>query len=207
MPCNTVRGVGTRPTIVELCIVASVKPPGSLPRQPTIRLDDIVNETLNVDGLGVLLPWPTQVGFELCLDRQVGLVSRNGAVLENQARQQVAVGPAGGSHDALLVFKRPSDEDQAILVECLCVPEDKVDGTSDGAVAIELPIGMAVQGVLVTIKLAVEEGSPVTIDNYGHSLVFSSTSGVLKSNVLESVPPSLKSCKQEKYNESHSPLT
>lgn len=85
-PCDTARGVGTRTAVAELRVVASVQCPGTFPRQPTIWLDDVVNETLHVDGLSVLLPRPAQVGFELCLDRNIGLVGCDGAVLENQAR-------------------------------------------------------------------------------------------------------------------------
>lgn len=66
-----------------------------------------------------------------------------------------------GCHHAGLVLQWLPDDHLAVLEDGGCVPKDEVDGSTDGAVAVELPVGLGVEGVLVPVHVAVVENGQV----------------------------------------------
>lgn len=60
-------------------------------------------------------------------------------------------------HNVLLVVHWLAHKEEAVLEDDLGIAEDEVDGTRDGTFAVELTVGVSVQGVLVTIEVAVVE--------------------------------------------------
>ena len=61
------------------------------------------------------------------------------------------------SHCVLLVVLWPSYYDQGVLDHSRRVTEDEVYGARDDTIAVELAMGLDVQGVLVPVHSAVED--------------------------------------------------
>lgn len=64
------------------------------------------------------------------------------AVLEHQPRGLVPVAAPLSGDDARLAFLGLSEDDHGVLEDALGVAEDEVYGSRDGAVAVELALGV-----------------------------------------------------------------
>ena len=69
----------------------------------------------------------------------------------------VGVGASLGGDGVLLAGERPTQVYVAALNDGDGVPEDEVDGAIDVAVAVELALGVDVEGVLVSLEAAAVE--------------------------------------------------
>lgn len=76
----------------------------------------------------------------------------------------------------------------------LGIAEDEVDGARDGTVTVELSVSVSVQGVLVTIEVAVVEHREIRLHAKGHSLVVLWASGVLNPKITCKKPISYGLC-------------
>lgn len=189
----------TRSPVAVLAEPASLVVVCTGPLHPSLWLDDVIDLSLHDDGPGEGGPWPAQVGLVYVLNRNVVLLAADGAVLEDDCGRLAPVGPSlGGDHAGLLV-PGLSDDHLAVLEHSGCVTEDEVDGSRDGAVAVELPMGLGVESVLVTVDLAVVEDGQVGLNTQCHGLVSSGSSCVLESNVLSNEVVSDHSCMRHKY--------
>lgn len=101
--------------------------------------------------------------------------------------------PATGRHDALLVVQRLPHFDEAVLEDGGRVAKDEVDGAGDGAIPVELTLGMAIERVLEPIHLAVVEDRFIGLHPHGNGLVFLWTGRVFKPKVLGNEPVSDRS--------------
>lgn len=141
------------------------------PLHPPFRSDDVINLRLHDDGPGEGLPRPAQVRLALVFDRNVLRIPGDGAVLEDHGRGLAPVHPSLGCHHASLVVHRLPHYHLAVLEHHSRIAEDEVDGAADGAVAVELPVGLGVEGVLVAVHLAVVEDGQVGLHPQSHGLV------------------------------------
>lgn len=64
------------------------------------------------------------------------------AVLEHQSRGLVSVAASLSGHDARLAFLGFPEDDHGVLEDALGVAEDEIYGPRDGAVAVELALGV-----------------------------------------------------------------
>lgn len=83
-PVHPAAGSGTGPTVVVLGVVQRVKEIFSVPRHPTLRLDQVSDGRFHDDGPRVCLPWPAKVVAELQPLREQRLVRDDAAVLDHQ---------------------------------------------------------------------------------------------------------------------------
>lgn len=95
----------------------------------------------------------------------------NPAVLDHDAGDFTGDLSAVGGHGVLLTVHGFPDDDEAVLDEGGAGAKDEVNGAGDDAVAVEVAVGLGVEGVLVTVHAAVVEGGPVGLDAEGHGLV------------------------------------
>lgn len=157
-PCDSVLGAGSGAGVGELGEVASVKEEAAQPWEVTLGLDDVIDLVFHEDGPGVCLPWPGQVRPDGELVGGEGGVGHDAAVLDDNTCAHLLVGGAVGGDDVLLVLHGHPEEDGGVLDQGACVAEDEVNGSGDLTVAVELALGVCVQGVLVTPDGAVKEG-------------------------------------------------
>lgn len=184
LPLDSLAGVGAGASVAELGVEAGVDPEGAGPRHPPLWLDQFVDLGLHHDGPGVGLPWPPEVRLVDRLDRQVRRVAGDGAVLEDYGRRAPLVRPALGGDDAVLVVQRLPHDHLAVLEHRRGIAEDEVDGAGDGAVPVELSVGVGVEGVLVPVHVAVVEDGEVGVHSQCHGLVLGRSRGVLEPHVL-----------------------
>jgi hypothetical protein len=97
-------------------------------------------------------------------------------------------------HAALLGLQWLSDQECAVLEDGCGIAEEKVDCTGDGAVAVELALGVDVKRVLVPVHRAVVEGGKVGLDLQCHRLMFLGAGRVLKPNILSNEVIAVNSC-------------
>nr|GMD18205.1 Os04g0641250 [Ipomoea batatas] len=95
------------------------------------------------------LPWPPEVDLDGWVGGLEGGIREDIAVLEDRPAGRAAVlSTLGGHHAGLILHWLPHDH-LAGLEDDRGVPEDEVDGARDGAGAVELAVGVGVEGVLV----------------------------------------------------------
>lgn len=112
----------------------------------------------------------------------------------NNTCSPTLVGSSLGCDHAALVLEWLPDHHLAVLEDHGGVAEDEVDGAGDGAVAVELPVDVGVEGVLVGVDLAVVNDCPVGRYTERHGLVLLSSCAVLKPNVLGHEMISINRC-------------
>lgn len=161
-------------TIFQACAGASVVefgveacPEGEIahPRQPTLRLDQVVNVGFHDDGPRELLPWPPEIRSTIESHRVECGIGDDGAILEDQCCWLAPLFPTLCCHNALLVFQWLADNEGTVLEDCSSIAEDEVDCARDGAVAVELAFGVRVKRVLVSIHGAVVEDGHIGLDS------------------------------------------
>jgi hypothetical protein len=104
--------------------------------------------------------------------------------LDDEASGLTRLVPSLSCDDALLVVQRLPDDQFAVLENSNSIAKDEVNCACDGAVTVELALGVGIEGVLVTIYLAIVEDRHVSLDSECHGLVSYCSGRVLKSNVL-----------------------
>lgn len=94
------------------------------------------------------------------------------AALEDKGTGAVGFCSSAGGDEALLGFDGGlSDDELAVLEDSEGVAEDEVDGAGDGAVAVELALGLDVESVLEAVHCAVVEHCLVCCYSECHCLV------------------------------------
>jgi len=111
-----------------------------------------------------LLPWSTKESLVLILEWEICWFGGECASLKDECGGLAPVYPPLGCYDALLVVHWLPDYHLAVLEHCGCVAKNEVDGAGDGAISIELAVGVGIEGVLVPIHLAVIEDGHVGLD-------------------------------------------
>ena len=102
--------------------------------------------------------------------------------MDHEAGGLAAVDAALGGDDVLLVVKGAADDEDTVLENGRGVSEDEVDGAGDDAGAVELPMGLRVERVLVALHAAVEEDGAVRLHPQGHGLVLYCASRVAEAH-------------------------
>lgn len=126
-----------------------------LPRAPPLGIDDPIDLAHHDHRGRVIFPRPPEVG----LGRDVA-PRPDAAAVDREARVLVWVGLALRRDGVVLAPQRLARLDAAVLEYRGGVAEDEVDGARDGAVAVELAVGVGVEGVLVGVEAAaVEDGA------------------------------------------------
>ena len=91
--------------------------------------------------------------------------------MDGEAGALVGVFAALSGDGDLLERERDAGENAAALEDGGAVAEDEVDGAVDVTLAVELPEGVGVEGVLVPFYAAPEERRLVRVHTEGHRLV------------------------------------
>nr|GMD18027.1 hypothetical protein ACMD2_20547 [Ipomoea batatas] len=135
-----------------------------------------------------LLPWPPEVDLDGWVGGLEGGIREDIAVLDDRPAGRVAVlSTLGGHHAGLILHWLPHDH-LAGLEDDRGVPEDEVDGARDGAGAVELAVGVGVEGVLVGVDVAVVDHGHVACNPKGHGLVLGWPGSVLDCKVPANEP-------------------
>jgi len=192
-PRDSSGGVGTRTSVVELVVGAGLFEGASHPGHVPFGEEDVIDLGVHDHHLRVNPPGPAEVRDLGGHGRELGLAGED-AVLEDQGAGAVDLGPsAGGDHALLGLHGLPHDE-LAVLEKGNGIAEDKVDGAGDGAVAVELALGLCIESVLVTVHVTVVEDGLVSCYPQSHCLVLLCSCGVLESNVLRDEVSSVHTC-------------
>ena len=186
--------VSTWATITMLKVTTGCKGKVSRPRQITSGVNEICQSSLHDHSPSILLPWPTQVCWDLEPDREEFSLWDNPGVVDNQSCGLTLVSSAMCSHCVLLVVQRLPDDDQTVLDNCGRVTKDEIHSAWNHTVAVELSVCLNVQCVLVRIHPAVVDDCHVWLDTESHSLVSFWTSSVGESHWLGNEPLSNCSC-------------
>ncbi|URE12916.1 hypothetical protein MUK42_23424 [Musa troglodytarum] len=171
-PCHTAAGVGAGAVVVVLAVEERVEGEVAFPRHVALGVDEPVDLRLHDDGPGELLPRPGQVAPD---GREGGVIETvvglDAALVEDEPSGLAAVEPALGGDDVLLIGEGAADDEEAVLEDGGGIPEDEIDGAGDDAAAVELPVGVGVEGVLVRLHPAVDEHGSVRHHPQRHRLV------------------------------------
>ena len=79
------------------------------------------------------------------------------AILQDESAGLVGLFAASGEDDALLIVQGFSEDEPAVLEDGGGGAENEIDGAGDGAIAVELAVALGIEGILVSIKVAVVE--------------------------------------------------
>lgn len=175
-PCYTLIFASTGATVVVLSIEACLEPKISLPRQPSLWLNQVINGRLHDDGPRVLLPWTAQICLVFMPQGVVCRIRGKSAVYDDDSSWLAPLFPALSSDNARLIGHWLAHHESAVLENCGSITKNKVNGTGDGAVTVELALDMCVKCVLVASKCAPVENSLIGTDPNCHSLMFIRTS-------------------------------
>lgn len=115
--------------------------------------------------------------------------------MDDNAGGLVAIGAALGGDGAVLVGEGLADEEEAGLEDDGGIAEDEVYGAGDGAVGVELAVGLHVERGLVAVHAAVVEGDEVSLHSERHRLVLCWPRRVPESHPFSDEPIPLHSCK------------
>lgn len=182
-PLNPGWRVSTGALVVVLVVGTRVLEGIPHPRHVPFGEEDIVDVGIEDDNLGVCFPGSPQVrefGLYRCDLGFAGEV----ACLEDEGTGAIGFGPSSCCDHALLGVEGLSHDELAILEDSEGIAEDEVDGSADGAVAVELALGLDVEGVLEGVHLAVEEHRLVCCYSECHRLVLVRPRRVLEPYVL-----------------------
>lgn len=194
-PLHPLCGVGTRSLVVVLQVGACFLVSGSHPCHVTLWQEDVVDDGIHDDNLGVFPPWPSEVSDLGLYCLHAGLTGEV-ACLEHEPAGAVHLGPSTCWNHALLVCEGLPHHQLAVLEHSHGVAEHEVDGAGDGAVAVELPLGLHVQGVLISVHLAVVEHCLVCGYPECNCLVLVGSCRVLESNAYRHEVIRVHTCTQ-----------
>lgn len=110
-------------------------------------------------------------------------MGRDIAVLEGEAGGLVGVLSALGGDGVLLSREGLAGEDQTVLEDDCAVAKDEVDSAGYLGFTVELAKGVGVEGVLVAVNAAAEEGREVGVRAECDCLMLGWTGRVLKGHV------------------------
>lgn len=118
--------------------------------------------------------------------------------MDGEARVLDGLLAALGRDGVLLAREAPPGDDLAVLEDHGAVAEDEVDGARDVALAVELALGVGVEGVLVAVDGAAVEDREVRVRTEGHGLVLLGAGGVLEGYVPCDEPLPFHGCTNNK---------
>jgi len=184
-PIHSPIGPGPRPIIRVLAVVQRAQNlvVVSRPFRPPRRVDNVVNERLDVHCRGKVPPWPAQIGPGPPIAGREVVRGHDGAVLDRNSRDLVRVVAALGCDCVGLARRWQLRVDVAVLEDDCCIAEDEVDGARDVAVAVELAERVGVEGVLVAVDYATVDCREVRVDAQGHGLALGRAGRVLDCEV------------------------
>ncbi|CAA7397486.1 unnamed protein product [Spirodela intermedia] len=175
-----------------LAVVQSIDGEVAVPLEPAGGVDVAGDVGEHEDGAGVGLPGPAEEGGVaavvaplLLLRRREFRRGKDPGDVDGDAGVLVGVLPALGGDGVLLFLQRPAGVEGAVLQHHGGVAEDEVDGAGDGAVAVELPLRVHVECVLVAQHVAAR-----------HRLVLRRPRRVLESHVPRHEPRPHRRCDQ-----------
>lgn len=119
------------------------------------------------------------------------------ATLDHDSCSHVLLGCSVGGDCVELVVQGLPHDDNGVLDHGGGGAEDEVDCAGDDAVAVELPVGLDVQGVLVTQDVATNESGHVSLVPECNGLVSLSTGRVLECHCLGNEPFCSVGCNEE----------
>ncbi|PKA61445.1 hypothetical protein AXF42_Ash014362 [Apostasia shenzhenica] len=165
--------------VVILAVKQSLQPEVPFPRHVPVGMDRCRDLRLHDHVPCELLPRPAEVAPDLLLAGSGEAVCGDDfALVKDEGGGLVAVNSAVGEDDVLLVVEGAAEDDEAVLEDGGGVAEDEVHGAGDDAAALELALGLGVEGVLKTLEAAVEEDGPVRLHAERHRLVLDGAGGV-----------------------------
>lgn len=187
-PRHPASDICTRPGVLVLAVVQRAQCEITIPRQPSIRPDNLFQVGVEVHSPGIRFPWPAKVDFLNLRVRIVVLqvVVRAGdhAVIEDQPGGLCRISPTVGSDGVGgALFRRElagGDQYGAVVEDGGGVAEDEIDGSLDAAGPVELAERVHEQRVLVAEELAVLDEGEVAVRPERHRLVAVGTGGVLE---------------------------
>ncbi|GMN37933.1 hypothetical protein TIFTF001_007214 [Ficus carica] len=183
-PRHAGAGVRAGPTVHVLAVVQSGQSKRGIPLQPAPGVHQVVDVGLDEDGARVFLPGTAEIRLEGGLDRREVGGSGDFAVEDGDAGVLVGVLAALGGEEVVLVGVGAAGVEVAVLEDDGGVAEDEVDGAVDVALAVELPEGVGVEGVLVPYEAALVEGREVRAAPERHRLVLARPRRVLEGYAL-----------------------
>ncbi|KAG6428526.1 hypothetical protein SASPL_112778 [Salvia splendens] len=161
-----------------------------LPRDPPLGIDDPTDLGDHDHRGRVIFPRPPEVGPGRDVPPRP-----DAAAVDGEARVLVRVGFALRRDGVVLPSQRLARLDAAVLEDRGGVAEDEVDGARDGAVAVELAVGVRVEGVLVGVEAAAVEDGAVGGGSDGRGLELFWAGGVLEAHVHRHEAAAFCDCK------------
>ena len=160
-PRDPTRGVRPGARVIVLGVVQSGQRLIAAPLVPTRGLDHAIQVGLHDNRPRIVLPRPTEVGLGSAVaGRQVSSGTK-GAIVKRRASNLVRVSAALSGDRIELALEGEARVDVARLEDDGGVAKDEVNGAVDVAFAVELAVGVGVEGVLVGLEAAPEEGGEV----------------------------------------------
>lgn len=148
-PFNPPSNIRPRPTIIILPIKNStIRLHTNVPFGPAQWAQKRPNLRFHNNSSRIILPWPPKVGR--CIE--ILIISHNGRFLNDNAGVLVRVGFSLSRDGVELAFQRLSRLDRTVLEDHSGVAKDKINGSRNITVAVELTVGMSVESVLVAIE-------------------------------------------------------
>lgn len=161
-PLDPAREARTGPVIPILTIPKRSQGKVTIPLKPPSRLHQTTQVSVHVNRPRILLPRPAEIRR---------LRGKDVAVLDREPGALVRVFPALRRDGHLLKRQRDAGVYLAVLQDRGAVAEDEVDGAVDVAFTVELAERVRVEGVLVALHAAPEEGRLVRVHPQSHCLV------------------------------------
>uniref|UniRef100_J3L4T3 Uncharacterized protein n=1 Tax=Oryza brachyantha TaxID=4533 RepID=J3L4T3_ORYBR len=193
-PADAGGGAGAGALVLVLAVEERLEREVAVPREPPRRVDVRVQVGQHVHRARVLLPRPAQERRELLRHgRQVGR-RHDAAPVDGGAGVLVRIGPALRRDRVLLRRRGAPRREHAALEHGRRVAEHEVHRAGDGAVAVELPELVRVQGVLVAVQAAAVDHGAVGARAEGPRLVLLGPRRVLHPEVLEDDPVARQGC-------------
>ncbi|CAA7391678.1 unnamed protein product [Spirodela intermedia] len=180
-----------------LAVVECVESEVAAPLRPPLGVYQPVELRLHEDHPRVLLPWPPQEAGEGLLRSLEVRRRQHAGPVDGGAGGLVGGAPSLRCDHVGLVPQWPPHVDVAVLKDGGSVAEDEVDGTVDVAVAVELPLGVREEGVLVAPEAATVEDSEVRRRAQCHRLVLPRPGGIFECHVSRPEPIAGDACAAE----------
>ncbi|BAT09248.1 Os09g0545550, partial [Oryza sativa Japonica Group] len=201
-PLHAAADVSTIPGVLVLSIVdvGHVGPP--FPWQPSLGIDHVGHAALHEHharerrAVRDRLPRPAEVGLHAAGGgaAEEVVVGVDVAVLEREAGGAGRRGEGLGGDGVLLAAEGEAGDDVAVLEDGGGVAEDEVDGAGDAAVAVELPVALGVQRVLVHPDAAAVQRRGVGVGQQRHRLLVLCSGRVLDGQINGDEANAINSC-------------
>lgn len=193
-PVDPAGGGGAVTRVHILAVVEGVESEVAAPLRPPLGADQPVELRLHEDRPRVLLPWPAQEAGEGLLHPLEVRRRQHAGPVDGGAGGLVGGAPSLRRDHVGLVPQGPPHVDVAVLKDGGGVAEDEVHGAVDVAVAVELPLGVREEGVLVASEAATVEDGEIRRRAQRHRLVLPRPGGVFECYVSGPEPIAGDAC-------------